>query len=272
MNTGIILHIAINAAIEAGKQIIRVYHSGNFGIEQKNDATPVTIADIESNNVLQKSLAATRLPVLSEEAANIHFSQRKLWKKYWLVDPLDGTKEFIKRNDEFSVNIALMNEYTPVAGIIFAPVTRILYYSLPGKGVFKVYLDTVDDHAAESMTEIAGKAERLHGTTQRRDMVVIASKSHKSSQLKDYITELKKKTLTVKVISMGSALKFGLIAEGAADVYPRFGPTMEWDTAAGHAIMNELGFHVNDALTGLPLSYNKPDLKNPWFIAKNNRV
>ncbi len=263
---------AINAALEAGIQIIRIYKSENFNVTSKEDNTPVTIADIKSHEIIIKSLENTALPLLSEEAANIPFSKRNKWDYYWLVDPLDGTKEFIKRNNEFSVNIALMHKNIPVAGIIYSPFYHDLYFSIPEKGTYKINCAAFINDLKYHLSVLPENAIKLHPNTNRTDLTVISSKSHKSTEVKKYVSELKKEWSEVRVISKGSALKFGLIAEGVGDVYPRFGPTMEWDVAAGQAILNELGFSVVDAFSGKPLAYNKPDLKNPWFIAKNSRL
>ena len=264
--------MAIKASVKAGFQIMQVYRSKHFNIRSKEDNTPVTNADMASHELIKNFLRKSTLPILSEEAANIPFTDRNNWDSYWLVDPLDGTKEFIKKNDEFSVNIALMKKQHPVAGIIYSPSYQDLYFSAPGKGVFKINCSNLIIDKTEDLSDLLEISAKLTPAENKNSITVITSKSHQSKEVKKYISSLKKKWPKIDLITKGSALKFGLIAEGKADVYPRFGTTMEWDTAAGHALFNELGFEVTDVETGKPLGYNKPDLRNPWFIAKNSRL
>jgi 3'(2'), 5'-bisphosphate nucleotidase len=267
-----LLYMAILAAAEAGKQICRVYESNQHNIVYKKDESPLTKADIESNEIINKYLQKSGLPVLSEEESNIPFSHRRDWDYFWLVDPLDGTREFLKKNDEFSVNIALVRNNQPVAGLIYSPVNQVLYFSVPGQGVFKLKSALSVVHGAKILRSIQHKSDRLPYKTERDRMVVVTSRSFQSADTEKYIMTLKNKYRNIELISTGSALKFGLIAEGTADIYPRLSPTMEWDIAAGHAILMELGFSVTDALTGNSLIYNKPELINPWFIARNSRI
>lgn len=264
--------MAIQAAVKAGIQIIKVYESRHYQTVYKEDESPLTMADIKSHEVIYHHLLSSGLPLLSEEKSNIPFSVRKHWAYFWLVDPLDGTREFLKRNDEFTVNIALIYKNMPLAGIVYLPVSQILYFSVPGQGVFKTASAQSIVPGVNTMQMLQDNSDMLPYDTGGDDITVITSRSFHSDETAKYISGLKEKYHKIKLISAGSALKFGLIAEGKADVYPRFAPTMEWDVAAGHAMLMESGFSVIDAGTGNPLVYNKPDLQNPWFIAKNNRI
>jgi 3'(2'), 5'-bisphosphate nucleotidase len=272
MKINMLLLMAIRAAVKAGIQILKVYESKQYNILYKEDESPLTAADIKSHETINHYLLSGEIPILSEEASKIPYSQRKSWEYFWLVDPLDGTREFLNRNDEFTVNIALIKRTSPLAGIIYSPVSQILYFSVPGRGVFKTksassYVFTID-----SLQTLQERSDRLPYEITGDKITVITSRSFNSADTEKYILNLKNRYQNVELISAGSALKFGLIAEGKADIYPRFAPTMEWDVAAGHAILKESGFSVADAKTGDSLVYNKPDLENPWFIAKNSRI
>ena len=272
MKINMLLLMAIRAAVKAGIQIMKVYESNQYNIVYKEDESPLTVADIKSHETINHYLLSGSLPLLSEEASNIPFSQRKSWEYFWLVDPLDGTREFLKKNDEFTVNIALIQRNIPLAGIIYSPVNQNLYFSVPGQGVFKTKSAPSYVFNTDSLQTLQEKSDRLPYETTGDKITVITSRSFHSADTEKYILILKKRYQNIELISAGSALKFGLIAEGKADIYPRFAPTMEWDVAAGHAILKESGFSVTDAVTGDSLVYNKPDLNNPWFIAKNSRI
>lgn len=256
----------LQAAINAGKAIIEIYQKNSFEPELKSDNSPLTIADQESHNILEKSLNAQfKLPILSEEGRSISFEERKKWKTYWLIDPLDGTKEFINRNGEFTVNIALIEDNIPVEGIIYVPMSRTLYFGSKSQGAFKIEncpnnLDEVDQ------VDIV----KLPIMTSRDKYVIVSSRSHMSDRILDYVTDAEKQHNNVGLISKGSSLKFCMIAEGKANVYPRFSPTMEWDTAAGDAICRAAGFYVLDYTTKKELRYNKSELLNPPFIVCNS--
>lgn len=267
LNTDSLLRIATDAAISAGEAIMEVYTSptANWEVERKADNSPLTLADRRSHAVIAPALEATGIPVLSEEGAHLPFEARKEWRRLWVVDPLDGTKEFIKRNGEFTVNIALVEDGVPVLGVIYVPVTRDLYVGSPA-GAFK-------------------NGQPIHAGA-ATPFTAVASRSHLSAETQEYIDSLRAEHPDLTMVSAGSSLKLCLVAEGKADVYPRFAPTMEWDTAAGHAICRAAGCEVyridaagTDGDNGLrnqlqntallsPLVYNKPDLHNPWFIVK----
>jgi 3'(2'), 5'-bisphosphate nucleotidase len=244
---------AIDAAREAGKAVMKIYAS-DFTVEQKEDKSPLTLADKRSHEIIAKRLSAIKgepVPLLSEEGKNIPYEERKDWEYFWLVDPLDGTKEFVKRNGEFTVNIALILGSRPVLGVIYVPVTDTLYSALEGAGAYK---------------EAQGRTIRLPERQTRERFTVVGSRSHAREELEAFVEKMKRKHGEVDFISAGSSLKFCLVAEGKADVYPRFGPTREWDTAAGQAIAEEAGLSVVAMTTGEALVYNKQSLLNPWFM------
>ena len=258
------LKTAIKAALEAGKKILEVYNSEDFDISIKSDNSPFTKADKEAHNLIFSYLEKTNIPVLSEEGKEIPYKQRKSWGKLWIIDPIDGTKEFIKRNGEFTVNIALVEGKKPVIGVIFVPVHGILYYSEARFGSFKVKIDP-DTFKFEGDFL---KGDRLPLSPTQRPFTIVTSRSHNSYDTNVYIEKIKVEHDEVNIISKGSSLKLCMVAEGKVDRYPRFAPTMEWDTAAGQAICEFAGFKVIDLETKESILYNKSDLRNNWFIAK----
>lgn len=266
-----LLLTAIRASLEAGSEIMSVYTDPNadFEIEKKADNSPLTIADRKSHMVIAARLASTPYPVLSEEGKKIPVEERQSWNELWIVDPLDGTKEFIKRNGEFTVNIAYVKNGKPEAGVIYIPVKEELYFADSQYGTYKIEHITQLD-SEETVDSLISKAHRLpyQEEAQRSSFIIVASRSHLTPETEAYIEEMKQKHQEVETVSKGSSLKLCLIAEGKADVYPRFAPTMEWDTAAGHAIIRAMGKEVYQAGTQHPLEYNKEDLLNPWFIAE----
>lgn len=266
-----LLLTAIRASLEAGSEIMSVYTDPNadFEIEKKADNSPLTIADRKSHMVIAARLASTPYPVLSEEGKKIPVEERQSWNELWIVDPLDGTKEFIKRNGEFTVNIAYVKNGKPEAGVIYIPVKEELYFADSQYGTYKIEHITQLD-SEETVDSLISKAHRLpyQEEAQRSSFIIVASRSHLTPETEAYIEEMKQKHQEVETVSKGSSLKLCLIAEGKADVYPRFAPTMEWDTAAGHAIIRAMGKEVYQAGTQHPLVYNKEDLLNPWFIAE----
>lgn len=266
---------AIVAALEAGKEILEVYGT-SFSVEHKEDRSPLTEADKRAHAAIVRALASSGLPVLSEEGRELPPAERQVWGHYWLVDPLDGTKEFIKRNGEFTVNIALMQRddapadasgaAVPVGGVLYVPVKDVLYFAWQGGGAYRQEQATTSSgHTAYERAAMSGK---LPLCASRDAFTIVASRSHQSAETEAFIREMEVKHGNVALASMGSALKICLVAEGAADVYPRFAPTMEWDTAAGHAIVNEAGRQLIDKTTGAPMRYNKHDLVNHWFIVQ----
>lgn len=242
------LEAIIDIARKAGKAIMEIY-SKDFSYLQKEDKSPLTEADTQSNQIICDGLQQFGLPILSEENKIIPYEERKQWQKFWLVDPLDGTKEFIKRNGNFTVNIALLENNTPILGVIYVPTKEILYYG---------------DSNGAVKEDATGKYKLPVRHEQRDYKVVVASQSHMNQETKDYVHKLG----NCKLVSIGSSLKFCLVAEGTADIYPRLGPTMEWDTAAAHAIIKAAGKKVYIYDSEQELAYNKPDLHNPYFIVK----
>tara|TARA_R110000850_G_scaffold145152_4_gene267205 strand:- start:232 stop:1044 length:813 start_codon:yes stop_codon:yes gene_type:complete len=260
-----LLQSAIVASIKAGKEILKVYE-GKVEVEFKDDRSPLTEADKRAHLVIMDGLKDTKVPVLSEEGRSIPFSERSAWEALWVVDPLDGTKEFIKRNGEFTVNIALVENGTPTMGVIYVPVSETLYFGCNGIGAYKV------DNAAnmDSGVDVEGFIEKGISLPQHqtRPFTMVGSRSHMSPETAEYFEGIKKEHPNAEIISKGSSLKICMVAEGSADVYPRFAPTMEWDTAAGHGIVRQAGFDIYKADGKTPVVYNKEDLLNPWFIVK----
>lgn len=252
-----LLQAARAAAIEAGTAILQVYTSGNFGATTKPDTSPLTHADKAAHQIIVRHLHVTQLPILSEEGRHEAYEKRKDWSWYWLVDPLDGTKEFLKRNGEFTVNIALMYRSIPVAGVVMAPVLQTLYYGSKETGVFK--------ENAGGTTELKALKVRksLEALLAQPEITIIASRTHMSTETEEFIRRFSKPQRTI----MGSSLKFMLLAENKADLYPRFAPTAEWDTAAAHAILRALNRGIYQTSLQSELQYNKRDLLNPSFIA-----
>lgn len=257
-----LLNTAVIAALEAGKAILDIYYSGEFDVEIKGDKSPLTKADIASHNVIMSYLTKTGIPVLSEEGRDISYQKRKDWKQLWIVDPIDGTKEFIKRNGEFTVNIALIEDQKPIIGIIFVPVTGELYFSSKEMGAFKVEVN-LEDFDFEALIV---KANKLPLQREDKTFTVIASRSHMSPETESYVQEMRDIHGEVNLISKGSSLKLCMVAEGTANCYPRFAPTMEWDTAAGQAICEHAGFKVMDWSTKQDMLYNRKELLNSWFL------
>lgn len=268
MNYSNYLYIAIHAALDAGKSIMDIYTDPNsdFGIERKADNSPLTLADKAAHQLITAALSVTSIPILSEEGQEIPYKERAQWKDLWVVDPLDGTKEFIKKNGEFTVNIALVSNGVPILGVIYVPVRKELYFAADTEGAYK--LSNIDWNNQPAMNELKKKAMRLPMTLAHQGIVVVASRSHQTEDTTNYIENLRKKGQPVTLISSGSSLKICLVAEGTADVYPRFAPTMEWDTAAGHAIARAAGCDIYHIDEKTPLRYNKDDLHNPWFVVK----
>jgi len=270
---------AIRTAVRAGEPILEVYR-GELQVEYKDDRSPLTLADTRSHAVIAAGLADTGIPVLSEEGRDIPFAERSRWRRLWVVDPLDGTKEFVKRLGEFTVNIALVEDGRPQLGAVFVPVANRLYFGALGEGAFR--LDDPQTIAAlrapgpageatEALARLKAAAARLPLDTQDHSpFVIVGSRSHATPELHAFVEEKRRELGAVEFISAGSSLKYCLVAEGAADVYPRLGPTMEWDTAAGQAIVEAAGARLVRWDTGAPMTYNKQNLLNPFHVAHRN--
>lgn len=251
MITNIKLEDIKNIALKAGEAIIEIYEK-DFHIEYKEDKSPLTEADTKSNKIICDALEKLypNIPILSEENKLVEYETRKEWKYYWCIDPIDGTKEFIKKNGEFTVNIALIYKDTPVLGVVYAPVLDAMYSAKKGEGAF-----------------LNGDKLPLKINTKKDEILyVVASKSHLSEETQEFINSLD--TKEVVQVSKGSSLKLCMVAEGVADVYPRLAPTMEWDTAAADAIVRESGKMTYQFEIDKPIVYNKANLLNPWFVVK----
>lgn len=244
----------LDLAHDAGDAILQIYAS-DFAVTHKGDATPLTEADLEAHRLIESGL--TRLtpgvPVLSEESAGVPFQEREAWSIFWLVDPLDGTKEFIKRNGEFTVNIALVENGQPLLGVVYAPVLTRGYYAATGVGAWK--------QAGDARPQRIGARPYTGGAA-----TIATSRSHGGEKIQRFVDCVREREGEPRLVPLGSALKTCLVAEGAADIYPRLGPTSEWDTAAAQCILEKAGGRLVD-LAGVPLRYNKPSLLNPWFVA-----
>jgi len=257
------LSTIISAAIEAGKVILEVYNT-DFNVEFKDDKSPLTLADQKAHEVIMSFLKGTGIPVLSEEGRSIPFEERKNWNQLWVVDPLDGTKEFVKRNDEFTVNIALVQNGVPIMGVVYAPVLDTLYVGDKQQRAFRVQKALTKENLIDQLTI----GNRLPLNIDKDYYGIVASRSHLNDETTQFIEEIKKSNKNVKIVSKGSSLKLCMVAEGSADIYPRFAPTMEWDTAAGDAVVRASGGKTLIANTNNYLQYNKEDLLNPWFIVR----
>ncbi len=261
-------NLAIKAAIEAGQEILRIYGLPNFQTETKEDNSPITLADKASNEIINNFLKKTEYPIISEENEQLDYSLRKEWETVWIIDPLDGTKEFIKKNGEFTVNIALCSEGRPIFGVIYAPVLRELYYGVTAE---KKSYKTILDNKHKSKQGLFYDGDLIFPGKPSKDSIrVVCSRSHMDQETSMFIKELRKKFSIVEIISKGSSLKFCIVAEGGAHVYPRFAPTMEWDTAAGHAICTAVGLNVISRTVNQEMKYNKRSLTNPDFLVHIN--
>lgn len=257
-----LLLTAIKAALLGGDEILDVYHNADdVEIQSKDDQSPLTIADKRAHKAIQALLDETSIPVLSEEGKHTDFEERSHWNRLWIVDPLDGTKEFIKRNGEFTVNIALIENGSPVLGVIYVPVEGTLYYGIEGQGAMRI--SDVKDLQLDR-DDVYNRGEKLPCEFPNVYRVV-GSRSHMSPETEAFIDELKKTHPDIEIVSKGSSLKICMVAEGEAAVYPRHAPTMEWDTAAGHAIVRAMGGKMVIAGTNQELQYNKSNLLNPHF-------
>ena len=251
-----ILDSMISAAKAAGEEVLRIYLDDNFEVEIKSDNSPLTIADKEAHRIICETLSSAfpKLPILSEESGDVAFEDRKYWTSFFLVDPLDGTKEFINRNGEFTINIALIHGIEALAGVVYVPVTRKLYYG--------------DTRSSRSFLEVEGEKKQLVTRNLSTDLPIriVASRRHGQKKLETFLKKAEELFLSTSVINMGSSIKLCLLAEGKADIYPRLAPTCEWDTAASHAIVRAAGGDVLD-MNLEPLKYNtKGNCLNPSFV------
>jgi 3'(2'), 5'-bisphosphate nucleotidase len=255
--------LAIQAAIAAAQTIMEIYQQ-DFSFLDKTDGSPVTKADLAASACIEEILAPLGIPITGEESDKAPYEQRQHWQQSWCIDPLDGTKEFIKRNDEFVVNIALIENGKPIFGLIASPVQEEILLGSKEIGVFVLHFKDLDQMESWKRLSIPKKLNK--------PLVMTCSRSHHSGPVLQIINELKAQGHELDYIKKGSALKFFDLATGRADIYPRFAPTMEWDIAAGQAILEALGGEIVNAETGEPLLYNKANLVNPYFIARSKAM
>ncbi|WP_138419827.1 3'(2'),5'-bisphosphate nucleotidase CysQ [Aquibacillus sediminis] len=257
----------LNVSLEAGKEIMDVY-AQDFDVEFKEDDSPLTQADQRAHDAIMKGLQDidSSIPVLSEEGRDIAYSERKHWDRFWLVDPLDGTKEFVKKNGEFTVNIALIEGRYPTMGVIYAPALDVFYFGREGEGAYK--LEQASEFDFNNDEKFIAESVSLPEKKESDVVNVVASRSHMSEDTEAFINELKQEHHEVDVVSAGSSLKFCLVAEGKANYYPRYAPTMEWDTGAGQAIVEAAGGKVTRYEDNERFYYNREKLLNGWFLVE----
>jgi len=257
------LELVCKISFEAGKEILSIYDS-DFAVEHKDDKSPLTAADKKAHLKIVDGLNNSDYPILSEEGRSIPYDERKQWDYFWMVDPLDGTKEFVKRNGEFTVNIALIHQQKAIIGVIYVPVKDQLYFGAEGLGAFKV--DSFSTTLAKSnLSDWMSSANQLP-KNRDRPYTIVGSRSHMSPETEEFIKDKKVEKGEVDIVSVGSSLKLCMVAEGVADDYPRFAPTMEWDTAAGQAIVEAMGGKVINWKTKESMKYNRENLLNDWFL------
>lgn len=256
---------AVDAAVKAGEEILDIYGEGEFLVELKADESPLTIADKKAHEIICSILRETGLPVLSEEGRDIVYEERKKWKSFWLVDPLDGTKEFIRRNGEFTVNIALIEEGRSTFGVVLAPAISELYLGIPGWGSF---LCTHPKNYSQPVEYLVQFADRLPVVTEDTYYRIVASRSHFNIDTENFIHSVDTGGKEIRLVSKGSSLKLCMVASGEADIYPRLGPTMEWDVAAACAVVAGAGKRVLRLDDNRELEFNKRELLNPYFVVR----
>jgi 3'(2'), 5'-bisphosphate nucleotidase len=281
-----LLNLALTASLEAGRKLLQIYRS-DYAVSEKADQSPVTAGDMASHGAIVDLLQndASAIPILSEEQAEIAYETRRNWRRLWLVDPLDGTKEFLKENGEFTTNIALIEAGEPILGVVYAPAVGTIYWGSRDIGAFRatVHAEASDGDAPRRLREhgrvlplmaasagidAEARADARPSPDAGRAFTIAASRSHLNEATEQYIDTLTQTYGPPAMITAGSAVKLCLVAEGTADVYPRLGTTMEWDTAAGDAVVRAAGAEVVAYESGEPLQYNKADLRNPWFVVK----
>ena len=259
-----------NAAVKAGAAIMKIYKSDDYDINLKSDHTPITIADKMAHNTIKECLGPTRIPVLSEEGREMLYDERRNWEMFFVVDPLDGTKEFIKGNNEFTVNIALMMNNECIASALYVPYHCKMYVAARGLGAYLIRDVKPQEGPVLSQQQIEQMMERLPlSSASHEELRIAVSRSHQTPETHDRIDQIRKSYPDLKVIEQGSSYKFCLLAEGTIDYYVRTTNTYEWDTAAGELILAEAGGSTISYPDGKTLCYNKEDLHNPWFEARS---
>ncbi len=260
-----LMRLALQAALEAGEKILQVY-AQDFAVDYKSDYSPLTLADRLAHEAIQKRLEPSGILLISEEGDSLSYTERALHRQVWIVDPLDGTKEFVKRNGEFTVNIALIEEGYPVLGVVYAPVSGRLYAGDQETGL---YVALWHNDTVPSLAELSSLLKKIEPRPRPEGQIrIVASRSHMSEETAAFIREKEKQYGKVELLSMGSSLKICLVAEGLADIYPRFAPTMEWDTAAGQAVAEAAGKSVKTYPSGRRMQYNRENQLNGWFVVE----
>lgn len=262
---------AMNAAVKAGAEIMKVYkNSDDYDINIKSDKTPITVADRLAHNKIKEALGCTRIPILSEEGREMLFDERRNWDMFWLVDPLDGTVEFIKGNNEFTVNIALMHNNECIGSVVYVPYFKKMYIGEKGHGAYLVEGIAPETDARHTYDELVARWVALPSDPHERKHPRIAvSRSHQTPETAEYVEAIRRRYPDAEVVEQGSSYKFCMLAEGTVDYYVRTSATYEWDTAAGELILAEAGGSTKALPDGTPLKYNKEDLHNPWFECRS---
>ena len=259
-----------NAAVRAGAAIMEVYKdSSSYEVSLKSDRTPITLADRLAHKTIREYLGPTRIPILSEEGRELRYEERRNWELFWLVDPLDGTVEFLKGNNEFTVNIALMENNVCVGAVIYVPYFAKMYVAGRGAGSYlkeRVAPDAAADYTYEQIVSGWRRLPLFDGSRERQRVAV--SRSHQTPETHEHIEELRRRWPNLEGVEQGSSYKFCLLAEGTVDYYVRTSPTYEWDTAAGELILSEAGGQTRSLPEGRELRYNEEDLHNPWFVCR----
>ncbi len=267
-----LLTSVVNAAIRGGAAVMEIYsHPEMFDISLKSDLSPITEADRRAHNTIKESLGKTRIPILSEEGREMLYEERCNWELFWLVDPLDGTVEYINRSDEFTINIALMANNKCVASVVYVPCLKRLFFASSGAGSFVWEGVEPEMEASYTYSQIAEKLIRLPLRTVARERQIVAiSRSHNTPETFAHIDALRESYPDIEVVEQGSSYKFCMLAEGSVDYYVRTSNTFEWDTAAGELILSEAGGSTRNLHTGEALQYNKEQLDNPWFVCRGS--
>ncbi|MDR0386008.1 MAG: 3'(2'),5'-bisphosphate nucleotidase CysQ [Prevotellaceae bacterium] len=259
---------AFRAAIIAGKRILEIFHTEDFQVSMKSDNTPLSSADREAHEIIKRLLLNSRIPILSEEGRDMQFEERKSWDILWIVDPLDGTRQFIQKREEFTVNIALVVGGNPLFGVVYAPAIGDIYFGIKDMGSFKINIGD-RDLLSYSFQQILAESKKLDPSSKTNGKyTILASYHHVNKETLEYIDEMRKTYPDVEVKKIGSSLKMCMLADGIGDVYVRYTNTYEWDTAAAQTILEGAGWSINALDTNKPLTYNKESLLNPYFICK----
>lgn len=261
-----LLSMAVRAAMNAGSEILDVYCQSEVEVEHKKDNSPVTKADIRAHAVIEAILRETNIPILSEEGIHLPFEERNNWQTLWIIDPLDGTNEFVAKSGDFCVNIALVDSGEPILGVIYSPTRDTVWFGAKDLNAYKIenVSTVIDDFSFETLQQ---NGIKMPFNATGNQYIVLVSRSNLNEATKTFIETLKTEYKELTLAHIGSALKFCVLAEGAANLYPRYATTSEWDTAAGHAILKSLGGDVLQKDSNIPLMYNKANLNNPGFVA-----